>query len=558
MVPEFDVKQIDNRLSSDTPSHLYTWLIIGSMIGFFILRGGFRLEDILKFGFVIGLILLQSLTRYIPVVKTWKAFASGGIGALLIYNGAVDLLFIWFLPLYSPFILAIPIIMYITIYYRGIMSYLVSLASLTVLVIIISIKGGGIDSQAVRFFPYLTIILGAAYGGIIQRASTIEAEVRKEFNRISQKVSQEQQELSSLINSIGDTVVAIDTKGLVLFYNAGALDMLNTNSSLTGRPINELFVLHNKVGKVVDLLKLANGQTTFTSRDLFLMTSSQEKIHLYLEINPIRSNYNKWQQAGYIMLLRDITKEKTLDEERDEFVAVTSHELRTPIAIVEANLSTAMTMKEIKTLEGAPKQLLDQTYTTVLELAKLVNELSLLTQAEQVGLADANESIDVIDLLSQLVRQFADKASKKSLTLHLSTPESLPKLMANKLYLTRIIENFISNAIKYTPEGSINVSVAEDEENGLVFSVSDTGIGIGKSDKEHIFEKFYRSEDYQIRQTGGTGLGLYIAQKLSGYIHGKIWFESQLGQGSIFYLKIPLLVSQPGALHAANHHSAEA
>ena len=101
----------------------------------------------------------------------------------------------------------------------------------------------------------------------------------------------------------------------------------------------------------------------------------------------------------------------------------------------------------------------------------------------------------------------------------------------------------MSNAIKYTLTGSVILHAYDDGHGGVIFSVKDSGIGIGKSDSDKIFNKFYRSEDYRIRQTRGTGLGLYISTKLTQYLQGKIWFESNLGQGSTFYLQIPSLVS---------------
>jgi signal transduction histidine kinase len=187
-----------------------------------------------------------------------------------------------------------------------------------------------------------------------------------------------------------------------------------------------------------------------------------------------------------------------------------------------------------------PRQQLEQAYTTILDLSSLVNDLALLTQAEQAGIATSGELIDdPVEFLQQIVHEFSKKAAAKSLALHVMAPEVLPGLVTKKFYLGKILESFISNAIKYTPEGSVIVSATQAQDTGIIFSVKDTGMGIEQADKDKIFKKFYRSEDYRIRQTSGTGLGLYIASKLAINIHGKIWLESKLGEGATFYLHAP-------------------
>ncbi|MBI4101239.1 hypothetical protein HY441_02085 [Candidatus Microgenomates bacterium] len=114
-----------------------------------------------------------------------------------------------------------------------------------------------------------------------------------------------------------------------------------------------------------------------------------------------------------------------------------------------------------------------------------------------------------------------------------------PPVLTSELYVHEILQNFISNAIKYTQHGSITLSAVAAEKGGVRFSVKDTGIGLSATDKKKIFQKFYRSEDFRTRKTRGTGLGLYITVKLAERINGKIWFDSQLNQGSTFYLEVP-------------------
>ncbi len=115
----------------------------------------------------------------------------------------------------------------------------------------------------------------------------------------------------------------------------------------------------------------------------------------------------------------------------------------------------------------------------------------------------------------------------------------MPIARANKEYLNEILQNFVTNAIKYTKVGSITIEAKAGEGGTLEFSVKDTGIGISKSDQNHVFEKFWRSEDFHTRESNGTGLGLYIASKLAEIMQAELHVTSELGQGTSFSITLP-------------------
>ncbi len=118
--------------------------------------------------------------------------------------------------------------------------------------------------------------------------------------------------------------------------------------------------------------------------------------------------------------------------------------------------------------------------------------------------------------------------------------DNMAPLHSGRLYVREILQNFITNAIKYTDKGSVTIAV-EQANKGVRFKITDTGIGIGKSDREKIFDKFFRSEDYRTRKTNGTGLGLYVTMKLARLLHAEITVHSQLNKGSTFEIFIPNL-----------------
>jgi len=173
----------------------------------------------------------------------------------------------------------------------------------------------------------------------------------------------------------------------------------------------------------------------------------------------------------------------------------------------------------------------------VLYLAKMVNDLSTLSRAER-GVADAGEDIDVQELMHKLHTQYEKDASSRSLHLNLELGTKLGSVHASRLYLEELLQNFITNAIKYTHEGSITVT-AKQKKGNVIFAVKDSGIGISRGDQQKIFNKFYRSEDYRIRETNGTGLGLYVSTKLSHKLGTQINLTSRLNHGSTFSFELP-------------------
>jgi len=349
----------------------------------------------------------------------------------------------------------------------------------------------------------------------------------------------------TIMNNLTDAAFTTDEKGSILMYNAAALDLLDTNDSLKNRNIGELFKLSTKDNESVNLLKLLKDATRASRRDdLNHSYSDGEAIRLEISLAPIRSNYSlskkRDELGGYILIMRDVTKQKSLEEERDEFISVVSHELRTPITIVEGTLSN------IDVLLKQPKQpdqkMLASTITTahdqVLYLAKMVNDLSTLSRAER-GVADTPEEIDIQELLHTLHKRYEKEAEARKLHLNIDLGARLGKVNVSKLYLEELLQNFITNAIKYTKEGSVTVT-AKRTGDTVLFTVKDTGIGISRSDQSKVFHKFYRSEDYRIRETNGTGLGLYVASKLAHKLHTHIEVKSRLNHGSSFSFELPV------------------
>ncbi|MFZ1302215.1 MAG: ATP-binding protein, partial [Candidatus Microsaccharimonas sp.] len=352
---------------------------------------------------------------------------------------------------------------------------------------------------ATVFLGVTTVSLLAAQE--IRRQSLVHSQARErlQYDRIL-----------TIINNLTDAAFSTNDKGTVLMYNAACLDLLDTNDSIKGKNIGELFNLVDGDKNPTNLYELLKVAKKATRRDDLNHTYIDgESIRLEITFAPIRSSYSLLkkgeEQGGYILILRDVTKQKSLEEERDEFISVVSHELRTPITIVEGTLSNLdVMMKQAKAPE--PKTLaasVETAHDQVLYLAKMVNDLSTLSRAER-GVGDATEEIDTTELLHNLHRRYQKEAETRNLHLNIDLGTKLGKVNVSRLYLEELLQNFITNALKYTKQGSVTIH-AKRTKNTIRFTVKDTGIGISRGDQVKVFNKFYRSEDYRIRETNGTG-----------------------------------------------------
>jgi PAS domain S-box-containing protein len=157
----------------------------------------------------------------------------------------------------------------------------------------------------------------------------------------------EHERLASLINSMADGVIALDEELKIVLYNGAALNVLNVNDSIQNRSITQILKLHDKNNQTVPLSSFIRGAEIATStRDYAIAYDDGSSAALYISVAPVHLGYGKNGLKGYVLLLRDITHEKSLEEERDEFISVVSHELRTPITIAEGSVSNAIVAVE--------------------------------------------------------------------------------------------------------------------------------------------------------------------------------------------------------------------
>jgi PAS domain S-box-containing protein len=236
-----------------------------------------------------------------------------------------------------------------------------------------------------------------------------------------------------------------------------------------------------------------------------------------------------------VYAFRDATHDRRLEDLRSQFVATISHELRTPLASLHG---AAMTLRE----HDLPAQMQDDLLEMIAEqsnrLASLVEEILVAGQLDSGSLSVVADTFDPEELVRSVVTAARSRLGEET-TIDVSIPPVLPKVHGDGERTRQVLLNLLDNAIKYSPSGGrIEVALATVGDQ-LRFSVRDDGLGIPVGEQERIFDKFYRLDPDQRRGIGGTGLGLYICRELVRSMHGRIWVESDRGNGTTFAFELP-------------------
>lgn len=373
-------------------------------------------------------------------------------------------------------------------------------------------------------------------GIYVDLLTRIEREEKDSLERLSGEIESERMHLLTLVNSLGDAIYVVDNRGRVLDYNAAAEALSDLKTDLYGKPFARALKLRPHItmdDKPVNLLRSSAGPQH--RRDLSVKDSAGAVTDLDITVQPVRLQGKK--TTDYIIVCKDITKERTLDEQRNEFISLASHELRTPITVMEAALSAALINRD--KLDYQTIGILEEAHRHCKYLASLVKDLSLIAAANNDNLPVKLEQVNPRKLLHQLVLDYAATAKQKGLSIKLVVDPGTPTIISTENHIREILQNYLGNALKYTEKGRVVVRAEQSKSGGVVFSVHDNGIGISPSDQKHLFTKFFRSEDYRTRRTGGSGLGLYLCMQLAGRLNGKVWCESTFNKGSTFYLEVP-------------------
>ena len=379
------------------------------------------------------------------------------------------------------------------------------------------------------------------------------AEVIASFNQMAQEleddrnlISAEKNKLSLVLSGITDGVLALNRHHKIVFLNPAAEKIIGCSlHQAVGKQADEVFHLLDKnnnplPAKTYCPAKSRNhkNQTLYSQSQVKLLTSEQKE--RYLSLMSANIQENKPTNVAYIVTFRDITEQRELERMKLDFVAMAAHELRTPITSIMGYLSVLR--DEIgPSLSPEYQEFINRSLISGKKLTALMENLLSITRIEKGETTLHKTPVTWENIISERVADFLPQAKEKKLKLIWQTPKkALPKVLADPLRISEVINNLLSNAITYTQKGSIKIWCEYDHKSKMVIThVSDTGPGIPDESLPNLFKKFYRISGQLEQGSKGTGLGLFISKSIVKLHGGEIWVESEIGKGSTFSFSLP-------------------
>jgi len=371
-------------------------------------------------------------------------------------------------------------------------------------------------------------------GDALQALCTSLNQTAARLDRTIRTLTEERNLSSAILGSMVEGVAVISGAERLLFANPGFAEILDLDTPPeSGKSLVEIVRQTELIEAVRQVLR---GEPRVEAE---IVTGTLRQHFFAATVAAVHAG----ETTGAVVVLHDVSDLRKLERVRRDFVANVSHEFKTPLTAIQGFAETL--------LAGAANDPhnRDRFLQIILEhsrrLARLTDDLLKLSQMDADRLELDIRGVEVAQLVEGCVETSQPRAAEKSLQLSVELPESIPNVAGDRRRLNEVLQNLLDNAIQYTlPGGRIHVSALIVDDD-VVFTVSDTGIGIPKADQPRIFERFYRVDVARSREAGGTGLGLAIAKHLVEVHGGRLWVDSEINQGSQFHFSIPIFESHP-------------
>lgn len=363
-----------------------------------------------------------------------------------------------------------------------------------------------------------------------------QAATAVENGRIFDELAVERLKTLSIVQSLNDGLIMYGLEDAITFFNPRAEELLwlkakdvigkHPSKSFAGEDIyrTNLVAIH------------ALPQSDFENSEY--ITDGPHRIVLLVTKIPVRNESGA--KIGTMQVLHDVTHEREVEQLKSNFLTTASHQLRTPLAGIKWAL-TALLKGEDGTLTPAQRDIVEKTSETNEHLITLINDLLDVSRIEEGQFGYNFKLTDIAALTKDVVAEFKEDAVRHGVALSLTEPaHALPQVSVDREKIKIAIGNLVDNAIKYTPKGGTAVITFRTDKDFLSLIVHDTGIGISLKEQTFIFNKFFRAQNAVVRETEGSGLGLYITKNIVEHHHGNIHFESREGTGSTFTVQFPL------------------
>ncbi|HSX39057.1 MAG TPA: MASE1 domain-containing protein [Candidatus Saccharimonadales bacterium] len=368
--------------------------------------------------------------------------------------------------------------------------------------------------------------------------STAEQVLTEKIN-----VDHERYKLETILTSIGDAVFVVDTKYHIILMNSVAEklsgyrfeDVKNNLYSTVFHFISEKSPDSPYPPIIENVIK--SGVNSEMRNHTILIKKNGEKIPVADSVAAVKDETGKI--LGCVVVVRNISRERELEQAKDNFLSIAAHQLRTPLTGIKWHLEKLTDMGIQKTQESVIAEISDNNERMI----ALVNDLLEAARIDQKSIKDSPQNTDVNQTIGNIIEELKPEAKKDGIGIHVAynSPE-IPNIYIDPNRFRGALENIISNSIKYNvPKGRVDIAV-ESKDQYIVVTVTDTGIGIPEEAQKKVFTKFFRANNALRTRTKGTGLGLFVAKSYIEEWGGTLTFESSEGKGTKFTISIPLLV----------------
>ena len=371
----------------------------------------------------------------------------------------------------------------------------------------------------------------------------------QELNKVNRRLAAEKERIDNIIRNMSDGLVVVDPEGRIILMNPAAEKILGVSAD-------------KEVGKILvdelkdeHLLALTHGKLQDTvetiSKEIRLISPKGNTAKTIKASQAIVENITG-NTVGIISVLSDITKQKEIDEMKDNFISQVTHELRAPIISVQKSINLLL-KGVVGKINKTQKKFLSLAVKDLNRLEKLINDILDMSKLEAGKIKLNLELVDINNLINEVTESLAIWIKEKQINLELKLDPSLPKLLIDPAKITQVIVNLLSNALKFTPSGGkITIESKHIQKftgngkpvNLVEVSVKDTGIGIETKDLKRIFNKFEQVSLAYPVGVSGSGLGLSISKEIIKLHNGHIWAESQTApeteRGSRFIFQLPI------------------
>lgn len=382
--------------------------------------------------------------------------------------------------------------------------------------------------------PLLRDDLPGALGPDWDELCVAAGELTAELGRLDLQHTGQLAQLEATLGSLQEAVLIIDANNYVLLANQAFHAIFPKTGKILGERL-ELALRSDAFLRLVENVRAGRAQPR---QEIEFVDA---KGATWVEVTAsVIAPFNGQPGPCLLFVLHDITRQKRLESVRKDFVANVSHELRTPLSVIKGYVETLVDAHD--TMPPSDRDRFLKTIQRHAErLNSLLEDLLALSRLESAQPGLARERVDIGQLFAASLEDFRARPAAGGHRFSLAIDPNTPPVLADPLKLGQVLDNLVSNALKYTPRGSrIDLGARMASADTVELFVRDNGPGIPDEDLPHIFERFYRVDKGRSREKGGTGLGLSIVKHIVQLHGGKVWAESRTGAGTTFFFTLPL------------------